>query len=104
MKHNLEKKLIGVNRGKQDSHTRMESPMVVDGSKKEWNQQLKTMQEFMKQFSSGTKQPSAKNDNSACDNKACFYCDKMGHMAKDCRQRKDKEVGVTGKKSRGYKA
>ncbi len=31
--YNLEEKLVGLNKGKHDSHTRMESPMDVDGSK-----------------------------------------------------------------------
>ncbi len=84
---------------------RMESPMEVDGSTREWNQQMKNMREFMKQFSSGQKQPSARNNNSASGNKACFNCNKVGHMAKDCRsQRKAKEVAATDWKGKGNKA
>ncbi|MCP3878384.1 MAG: hypothetical protein GY701_08325, partial [Sulfitobacter sp.] len=46
--YNLEEKLGGLNKGKHDSHTRMESPIEVDRYKTKWDKQLKTVQELLK--------------------------------------------------------
>ncbi len=99
--YNLEEKLIGLNKGKQDSHTRMESPMEVDGFK-QLSKQIKSMQESLRQLQKSN-HPSSKGSTSAPGGKFCNYCNKPGHVAKDCRK-KANEVRATGSKAKGRRA
>ncbi|MCP3679498.1 MAG: hypothetical protein GY782_04245 [Gammaproteobacteria bacterium] len=99
--YNLEEKLIGLNKGKHDSHTRMETPMEVDGSK-HLSKQIKAMQESLRQLQKSNN-TSSNGSTSASGGKSCNYCNRKGHVAKDCRK-KANEVGATGGQAKGKRA